>query len=254
MILLQSLLVCALSSRRGNKWPPIPIFHDVNHIWEQVIVALSITIIWHGINLLDASELWWVVSLNAKVHCLPLLICWTIWLTRNGIIFRDKIVRWQSSIAKNFAAYHEIPEENHTLVGHMVSLESIDHNIPQAFFDGAPQAQGCRGHIPLHKTKNHHYKIEMGLGVGTNNYVELISLRHLLHFSLTHACNHIHIFGDSQIIINWFNNIFACHMHSLRNILDEIMILKAQFTISLVNIFTMNVIWLLTNFARPRHI
>lgn len=69
----------------------------------------------------------------------------------------------------------------------------------------------------------------MGLGMGKNNYAELISLTHLLHFSLAHACNHIQIFEYSKIIINWFNNISTSRMHSLRNILDEIMILKAQF-------------------------
>lgn len=69
----------------------------------------------------------------------------------------------------------------------------------------------------------------MGLWIGTNNFDELISLIHLLHFSLAHDCIHIQIFRDSKIIINWFNNTYACHVHSLRNILDEIMLLKSQF-------------------------
>jgi len=69
----------------------------------------------------------------------------------------------------------------------------------------------------------------MGLVEGTNNFVELITLRHLLHFALAHSCNNIQIFGDLKIIINWFNSINICHAHSLRNILDEIMVYKAQF-------------------------
>lgn len=39
----------------------------------------------------------------------------------------------------------------------------------------------------------------------------------------------IHIFGDSKIIIDWFNNITVFHTHTLSNILDEINILKAHF-------------------------
>jgi len=78
-------------------------------------------------------------------------------------------------------------------------------------------------------SNQHYYKIKMGLGEGTNNYAEFITLRHLLHFALAHSCNNIQIFGDSQIIINWFNNKNRCHAHSLRNILDEIMVYKAQF-------------------------
>ena len=69
----------------------------------------------------------------------------------------------------------------------------------------------------------------MGLGIGSNNFAEIITLRHLMHFSLGHNCMHIHIFGDSKIIIYWFNNITVCHTYTLSNILDEINILKAQF-------------------------
>jgi len=69
----------------------------------------------------------------------------------------------------------------------------------------------------------------MGLGVGLNNFTELITLRHLMHFSLGHNCMSINIYGDSKIIIDWFNNITACHTHTLSNILDEINIFKAHF-------------------------
>ena len=69
----------------------------------------------------------------------------------------------------------------------------------------------------------------MGLGVGTNNFVELITLRHLMHFSLGHNCMSINIYGNSKIVIDWFNNITAFHTHTLSNILDEIYIYKAQF-------------------------
>lgn len=86
----------------------------------------------------------------------------------------------------------------------MVSLEHIYFSIPWAYFNGV--AQGCGGGILLHLFEFHHFKIQIGLEVGTNNFAELISLRHLLHFALAHSCNHLHIFGDSKIIINWFNN------------------------------------------------
>jgi len=69
----------------------------------------------------------------------------------------------------------------------------------------------------------------MGLGAGTNNFTELITIHHLLHFSLGHNCMSLNIYGDSKIIINWFNNITACHIHTLSNILDEVNIFKAQF-------------------------
>ncbi len=69
----------------------------------------------------------------------------------------------------------------------------------------------------------------MVLGAGNNNYAPLITLHHLLHFSLGHQCNILNIFGDSNIIINWFNGIFACHIHTLSNILIKVNIFKEEF-------------------------
>lgn len=136
---------------------------------------------------------------------------------------------WSSIITKIITSYHEIPNEDNTPIGRLISPETIDQYIPWAYFDGTAQAQGCAGGILLHKTENHRYKIQMGLVLGTNKFAELISLKHLLHFALAHACYYLQIFGDSKIIINWFNNISTCHVHTHRNILDDIMILKAQF-------------------------
>ena len=69
----------------------------------------------------------------------------------------------------------------------------------------------------------------MGLGDGTNNFAELITLHHLLHFSLGHQCFNLNIFGDSKIIISWFDSISVCHIHTLNNILNEVNIFKVEF-------------------------
>jgi len=76
----------------------------------------------------------------------------------------------------------------------------------------------------------HYYKAKLGLGAGSNNYAELMTLRHLLHFALSHNCLNLNIYGDSKIVIDWFNNNAACHTHTLSCIMDEINLLKAQFT------------------------
>jgi len=107
----------------------------------------------------------------------------------------------------------------------------IDKSTPWAYFDGIAQQQECGGGFILYISDHHYFKFKMGLCAGTNNFAELITLRHLLHFSLGHNCMNINIFGDSKIIINWFNNTTACHIHTLSNILDEINIFKAQFNI-----------------------
>lgn len=69
----------------------------------------------------------------------------------------------------------------------------------------------------------------MGLGPGKNNYVEFNSLRLLLPFAWEKICNKIQIFGDSKVIINWFNNEAQCPIHTVRSLLDEVLALKYFF-------------------------
>jgi len=71
--------------------------------------------------------------------------------------------------------------------------------------------------------------MKMGLSRGTNNYAELNILRLLLLFSLEKVCRKLEIFGDSKIIINWFNQLSNFHVHTLRNLLEEDLTLKSQF-------------------------
>ena len=81
----------------------------------------------------------------------------------------------------------------------------------------------------MHISEQHSYKVQLGLGGGTNNFAELITIRHLMHFALNHDCKDLQIFGDSNIVINWINLEARCYAHTLLNILDEVMHLKAHF-------------------------
>jgi len=113
----------------------------VIYIWEQVLSKFSISIRLHKQNTLEAWNHWRDGSFNQKIHCLPLIICCTIWLNRNGFIFIHTMANWPSSITKIINAYHDIPEDDHTPPGHVVALEVIDRNLSWAYFDGAAQDQ-----------------------------------------------------------------------------------------------------------------
>ena len=62
----------------------------------------------------------------------------------------------------------------------------------------------------------------MGLGAGTKNYGELLSLKLLLQFALEKGCRNLQIFGDSLIIINWVNKIQHCRTLSLNTLYEEV--------------------------------
>ena len=83
----------------------------------------------------------------------------------------------------------------------------IDRRIPWGFFDGAMQQNICGGGALLFLSDSHWFEISAGLGEGTNNYVELLSLKILLLFTMEKGCRKINLFGDSLNVINWINGI-----------------------------------------------
>jgi len=51
---------------------------------------------------------------------------------------------------------------------------------------------GCGGGVILHLSKTHSYKIQMGLGRGTNNYANLVTAKNIIFFlykNIALACN-----------------------------------------------------------------
>ena len=55
----------------------------------------------------------------------------------------------------------------------------------------------------LHISEIHHYTYRVGLGMGTNNFAEVMALKLLVHFAVEKDIKRIQIYGDSLIIINW---------------------------------------------------
>lgn len=83
-------------------------------------------------------------------------------------------------------AYHDIPEVENSHICRTIGPRRIDKSRPWAFFDGAAQPHGCGGSFILYISDQHFYKVQLGLGEGTNNYAKLITLIRLLHFALAH--------------------------------------------------------------------
>ena len=71
------------------------------------------------------------------------------------------------------------------------------------FFDGAAQNNICGGGVLLFIIESHVYELGAGLGEGSDNFVELMSLKLLLVFAAEKGCRNINILGDSMNVINW---------------------------------------------------
>ena len=101
----------------------------------------------------------------------------------------------------------------------IISKEVIDRNKSWGFFYGSalgnPKVCGAGGILFL--KADHYITFKVGLGLGTNNYAELFYLKLLIILALKKQIKHIHIFGDSMLVINWILGKFMfimCNLHS----------------------------------------
>ena len=61
----------------------------------------------------------------------------------------------------------------------------------------------------------------LGLGAGTNNYAELMTLKLLLCYAIERSCRQLQVFGDSMVVINWINITPKCRIDSLDALYEE---------------------------------
>ena len=106
---------------------------------------------------------------------------------------------------------------------------NLDIASPWAFFDGAAQNNLCGGGAVLYLSETHFFVMSMGLGGGTNNFVELMSLKFLLMFALEKGCTELNFLGDSMNVINWINQTQECMHLRLAHIIYSIRQLLLRF-------------------------
>jgi ribonuclease HI len=109
----------------------------------------------------------------------------------------------------------------------VVQEEEIDKSRPWGFFDGASQNFVCGGGAILYLSDSHFFKMSLGLGEGSNNYEELMSLKFLLIFSIEKGCKEIRVFDDSMTVINWSRGTQRCLNLRLEIILEDVKLLQS---------------------------
>ena len=68
----------------------------------------------------------------------------------------------------------------------------------------------------------HYFTFSAGLGLGTNNYAELLALKLLITLALKNGVHTLQIFGDSQLVINWVSGKFRINNILLTQVLQEV--------------------------------
>lgn len=142
---------------------------------------------------------------NYKI--LPLLFIWGVWLARNNLIFHDKPCTSEVTCVTTMGIFKALPL--HIRVARQrVTLDiDIDMSKPWGFFDGAAQHNICGGGALLYLSETHFFELLCGLGEGSNNFAELMSLKILLIFAVEKGVDNILVLGDSMNVVNWIKGI-----------------------------------------------
>eukprot|EP00253_Pinus_taeda_P033161 PITA_33161 len=198
-------------------------------IWGEVGNLLNKKLEWEGNNVQESWRKWWNSHPNGNLCNLPLIISWGIWIARNRSIFQDKGTPIAITASQSTAIFSSIPEPKEAHSQRIVPEMQITEGIPWAFFDGASQNNKAGAGLVINETPSHVLKASVGLGTGTNNFVELLALKFLICWLIQRRTLTIQIFGDSQIVIRWVNGQSTCNNQLLKQILGEIQRLKSYF-------------------------
>jgi ribonuclease HI len=206
--------------------------------WMEASASIGQTCTWGGPSLEQAWKAWTHDPRYKELKSLPPIINWGIWLARNTTIFLDKASSPEKTAAQSLSILSHFPQTKKGPSIQPIQTETIDKSKPWAYFDGASQNQTCGGGFVLHLSENHSFHIKLGLGQGTNNYAELLTLKLLLLFAKEKDLLHLQIFGDSMIVINWARKLQQCHNIFLLPILEDILRLMEEFdTVTISHVY-----------------
>jgi ribonuclease HI len=133
------------------------------------------------------------------------------------------------SAAQSLAILSSFPQSIGRLQERQIQEEEIDKTRPWGYFDGASQNNRCGGGGILYLSDSHHFSMTFGLGMGTNNFAELMSLKLLIAFAIEKGCHSLTVYGDSMNVINWIKSTQRCTITRLVNILEDIKTLQTSF-------------------------
>ena len=164
---------------------------DISHFWKESNYTLNISS--------------WI-SLGNTLKYLPFFLTWHIWLTRNKCIFEDKKpdVSYAVLSIKNYLQLYPVIAQQKKLRRNIGPTPIL--NFLAGFFDGSSAKHMGAVGVHLFLSQDHYYCLKLGVGLSTNTISELLDLWTLLHCAKIMGLPHLHIHGDSAVIINWFNH------------------------------------------------
>lgn len=145
-----------------------------------------------------------------------ILSLWNIWKWRNNIIFNGTKISSSEIIFNIVAAFEALPQKS---INHK-RVDSSDQSMercpfPMAFFDDVEQQGTCGCGILIMINENTQFSIHWNGGRGSNSKAEAMALAGLLKFCLFLDLQHVSIFGDSKVMVDFIsrkNQILVPHL------------------------------------------
>jgi ribonuclease HI len=199
-------------------------------VWQKLYFAFQINTLWEGDSLSDYYATW--IKNEWNFRTLPALVCWCIWLERNKKIFENVNPSIQLVFQKAFGL-QKSAEVKDTRRGKGPRIHKTPPLTIQnlGWFDGAAQENGtlsgAGGVITVNEDTS--YKWTFNCGPGTNTRAELLGAWVTLSLAVRLGIDHIHIFGDSKVIIEWLNGRGNLNAYALLGWMNMIKALKKLF-------------------------
>ena len=128
---------------------------------------------------------------------------WMVWKARNLAVFEGK-KRNIHGIIQQILSYVQAPlhgtvpkKDRSKLIGKPPVMP-----FPCGYFDGASNNMIAGAGFCIFLNDTHYLEFSLGVGLGTNTKAKLLSLWALLHTSHMMGIPLVHVYGDSQVIIN----------------------------------------------------
>lgn len=173
-------------------------------VWTHVLSKLSLSLSWSGSSFTHSYSRWLALSSAPKI--LPAIISWQIWFDRNRAIFYSCIPNSHAAILKVLASFHWKQPSLKSPSPIVCDINLIKDYTVAFFDDAALSSGGCCGAGGFFKT--HPTRTTMwflNCGEGTNNKAKLLGLWASLFLASCWSLSHLHVLGDSRIIIDWIS-------------------------------------------------
>lgn len=169
---------------------------------------------------------------NPKASFVHFFITWGICLYMNSILFE-----WHRKLLEIIGKKVLKAIEEYVIDPREVKINSLINpvffgNYHVGFFDGAATEDQSGIGLVVKVSTSHCFKAHMTVRTSTNIREELLALSGLLFLSQHIGSQSLFIFGDSKVVVDWFNgdaglNVVAlqawkCRIQTLRSIFSSI--------------------------------